>query len=165
LSVQKDYSYLGEFFRSGSNASNPEIVLYSGSPVVAWKENSGSDLYVAKWSGSEWLIFGADTISGGYFSSLRIAVSGTNLYAVYAKSTGSPHIDVSKWNGSEWSTLDDPSESTSSTISTVDITVHEGNPVIAFVENNVLKIKKYIGDTNTHPAVKLPGIPLLLFDD
>jgi hypothetical protein len=103
LSVQKDYSYLGEFFRYGSNPSNPEIVLYSGYPIVAWEENSGSELYLAKWNGSEWLILGADTISGGYFSSLRIAVSGTNLYAVYAKSTGSPHIEVSKWNGTEWS--------------------------------------------------------------
>jgi hypothetical protein len=163
--VQRDSSYLGEFFRSGSNASNPEIVLYSGYPVVAWEENSGSKLYVAKWNGSEWLIFGVDTISGGYFSSLRIAASGTNLYAVYTKSIGSQRIAVSKWNGTEWSAFDDPSETTSSTISTVDITVHEGDPVVAFVENSVLKVKKYIGPTNTHPAVKLPGIPLLLLDD
>lgn len=167
LSVQKDYTYLGSFFQSVSegNASNPEIVLYSGYPVVAWAEDSGSNLYVAKWNGNDWIIFGADTIPGGYFSSLRISTSVTDLYAVYTKSTGSPRISVSKWNGIEWSNLDDPSESSSSTISTVEITVHEGNPVVAFVENNVLKVKKYISGTSSNSEGFLPGVQLLLLNE
>ncbi|MBW1982151.1 MAG: hypothetical protein JRJ12_13120 [Deltaproteobacteria bacterium] len=161
LSVQRDYDYLGDFFRYGSDASDPEIVLYQGSPVVAWEENSGAELYIAGWNGAEWHIIGADSIASGYFDSLRIAAAGTKLYAVYTRSTGSPRIDVSRWNGSEWATLADPSESTSSTISTVDIAVYEGNPVVAFVEDNTLKVKKYI----LTPAAHLPGIELLLLDD
>jgi len=167
LSVQKDYTYLGSLFQSGSQsyASNPEIVLYSGNPVVAWEEDSGANIYIAKWNGSEWIIFGVDTLPGGYFDSLRLAASGTDLYAVYTKSTGSPHISVSKWNGIEWSSLDDPSESSSSTISTVEITVYEGQPVVAFVENNVFKVKKWIGGTISGPAGFLPGAQLLLLNE
>ena len=167
LSVQRDYTYLGPFFQSASQgyASNPEIVLYSGDPVVAWEEDSGSNIYIAKWNGSEWIIFGVDTLPGGYFDSLRIATSATDLYAVYTKSTGLPRISVSKWNGIEWSSLDDPSESSSSTISTVEITVHEGQPVIAFVENNVLKVKKWNGGMISSPAGFLPGPQLLLLNE
>ena len=87
------------------------------------------------------------------------------MYAAYARSSGTPQIDVSQWNGTDWRAMGDPSDSTSSTISTVDIAVHEGHPVVAFVENNVLKVKKYIDDTNIHPGVELPGLPLLLLDD
>jgi hypothetical protein len=53
------HTYIGPFFQSASQgyASNPEIVLYSGDPVVAWEEDSGSNIYIAKWNGSEWIIF------------------------------------------------------------------------------------------------------------
>ena len=164
LSIQKDYTYLGSFIRSAFEgyASNPEIVLYSGYPVIAWEEDSGSNIYIAKWNGSEWIIFGVDTIPGGYFSSLRICTSGTDLYAVYTKSTGLPRISVSKWNGVEWSNLDDPSELNTSIIPAVRITVYEGHPIVAFVENNVLKIKKYTDGTSTNSSNSLPALQLLL---
>ena len=160
LTVQKDYLYYGDFFRYNSDASNPAITLHNGNPVVAWQESSPEALYLAKWNGQEWKIIGANTTLTGIDSVRMISSSGT-LYVVYV--INSSTISVQKWDGSDWISLGDPSNSTSSTILTADIAVQGGDPVVAFVEDNVLQVKRYDDDPRNEPNIQ--PIFLLLSND
>ena len=133
----------GGFTVSGS-PYNPEIALYIADPIVVWLEEGGKKIYVARWDGTGWFLIGSASRDTGFFYSLRAAVRGSSLYLVFASSEGSPRISVNKWDGISWSEFAGPLESNSAaTISTVDVAIHEGQPVVSFVENRVLKVMKF----------------------
>jgi len=140
---QKEYSELGDGFRMSNPVSNPEIVLYKGNPVVGWLENSSQELYIAEWDGSEWWIIGAGSVTTGNFYSLRMAASSTNLFVTYATTESDTAISVNLYDGENWYEMPPAQNYLNSNIGTVDIAVHEEEPVVAFTENNLLTVKKY----------------------
>ena len=143
INDQKEYSELGDGFRMSNPVSNPEIILYKGNPVVAWLENAKQELYIAEWDGDEWWVIGAGSVTTGSFYSLRMAASSSNLFVSYATTDSDTAISVNLYDGENWYTMPPPQNYFKSNIGTVDIAVHDEEPVVAFTENNLLTIKKY----------------------
>jgi hypothetical protein len=86
-----------------------------GTPYVAWAdEGSGHfEIYVRRWSESDWGEVGAGSASGGgisgdssfsYAPSIAIAPDGTPYVAWtdYAPESGEYQIYIRRWNGSSW---------------------------------------------------------------
>ena len=157
----KEYSELGDGFRMNNPVSNPEIVLYKGNPVVGWFENASKELYIAEWDGSEWWVIGAGTVTTGNFYSLRMAASASNLFVTYATTESDTAISVNLYDGETWYEMPPAQNYLNSNIGTVDIAVHNEEPVVAFTENNLLTVKKYsfnsVTNTNERTA-DIPGI-------
>ena len=119
---------------------DPEIEIYRGRPTVLWLEDAGHKLYVAYWNGTDWILFGSVQTSD-YISSARATSIGNDFYLSYVNSSGSPRIVVSKWDGSEWSAIPGVLETSStSNISTAEITIWMGAPTVCFVEDKKVKV-------------------------
>jgi hypothetical protein len=143
VNSQKEYSELGDGFRMFNPVSNPEIVLYKGNPVVGWLENASQELYIAEWDGSEWWVIGTGTVTTGNFFSLRMAASTSNLFVTYATTESDTAISVNLYDGENWYGMPPAQNYLNSDIGTVDIALHNEEPVVAFTENNILTVKKY----------------------
>jgi hypothetical protein len=154
----KEYSDLGDGFRMYNPVSNPEIVLYKGNPVVAWLENANMELYIAEWDGSEWWVIGAGSVTTGNLYSLRMAASSSNLFVTYASTESDTAISVNLYDGETWYGMPMVQNYLNSNIGTVDIAVHNEEPVVAFTENKLLTIKKFTSSTitNTDQAITSP---------
>ena len=147
---QKEYADLGEGFRMYNPVSHPEIVLYKGVPVVGWFENANTEIYIAEWNGSAWMVLGQGTIPTGSLYSLRMSASASYLYVTYASTESDTAISVNLYDGEFWYNMPPVQDYLTSDIGTVDIAVHNEEPVVAFTENNLLKIKKFTSDPITH---------------
>ena len=143
LYVMRDGSVYGPNVRWQNPPSNPEIVLYQAEPLVAWTENSGNALCLAMQDGSHWTMVGTALAPTGYFHDVRIAVSGTDLYVAYVHQKTPPSVGVERWDGANWSVMPGQIEDGTGSISTLDIAVHGGQPVVCFVEGTECKVKKY----------------------
>lgn len=160
VSGQSQYTDLGDGFRYNNPVSNPEIVVYEGKPVVAWFENSNTELLVAEWSGSEWLLIGYDEITTGYFSAIRMAASNSDLYVVYTINDAAVNISVNHWDGSNWVGLPEVQDQSNANIGTADIALYNNKPVVAFTENNQLKVKIY-STNGLGIDTQIPNNPLI----
>ena len=149
VNSSKEYTDLGDGFRMYNPVSNPEIVLYKGNPVVGWFENANTELYIAEWNGSEWLVLGAGIAPKGSFYSLRMEASSEYLYVTYATTESDTAISVNLYDGEFWYELPPAQNHLGSNIGTVDIAVHNEEPVVAFTENNLLTVKKFTSNTIT----------------
>ena len=159
VNSQKEYSELGDGFRMNNPVSNPEIVLYKGNPVVGWFENASKELYIAEWDGSEWWVIGAGSVTTGNFYSLRMAASSSNLFVTYATTESDTAISVNLYDGESWFVIPPAQNYLNSNIGTVDIAVHNEEPVVAFTENNLLTIKKYSFNSVTNTNERSADIP------
>ncbi len=162
VNSQKEYSELGDGFRMNNPVSNPEIVLYKGNPVVGWFENASKELYIAEWDGSEWWIIGAGSVTTGNFFSLRMAASSSNLFVTYANTESDTAISVNLYDGESWYVMPPVQNYLNSNIGTVDIAVHNEEPVVAFTENNLLTIKKYSFNSVTNTNERSAYIPSMI---
>jgi hypothetical protein len=154
----KEYTDLGEGFRMYNPVSHPEIVLYRGTPVVGWFENANTEIYIAEWNGSQWMVLGAGSIPTGSLFSLRMAASSSNLFVTYANTESDTAISVNLYDGELWYEMPPVQNYMKSDIGTVDIAVHNEEPVVAFTENNLLTVKKFTSTsiTNTEETVASP---------
>ena len=143
----KEYSDLGEGFRMYNPVSNPEIVLYKDKPVVGWFENSSTELYIAEWNGSQWMILGAGSVPNGNLYSLRMAASSNHLFVTYATTDSDTAISVNLWDGENWYGMPPAQNKLNSNIGTVDIAVHNEEPVVIFTEDKMLTVKKYTSNS------------------
>ena len=139
----KKYEDLGTGFRMYNPVSSPEIVLFQGRPVVAWFENGNTELYVAEWNGSQWMILGSATLDSEMYYSVRMATSATELFVVSTSSETDYGLSVNSFDGDQWYTLPNVQNYQGSNIGTADIAVHNEAPVVAFTENNKLVVKSY----------------------
>ncbi len=155
------YTDLGEGFRMGTDAtaSNPEIALFNGKPVVAWLENSGTEIYVAEWSGEEWLLIGSEIITGGSMADIRMT-SGSRLYIVYTINDTEKNISVNSFDGSDWYEYPSVQDKFSTSITTADIAVYRNDPVVAFTQEGILTVKIYT-DSNPTNGFSLSNDPLI----
>ncbi len=158
VNSQKEYSELGDGFRMYSPVSNPEIVLYKGNPVVGWLEAS-KELYIAEWDGSEWLLIGSGSVTTGNLYSLRMAASSDNLFVTYASTESDTAISVNLYDSENWYGMPPAQNYLNSDIGTVDIAVHNEEPVVAFTENKLLTIKKYTFNSVTNSDERYANIP------
>jgi len=140
---QSQYTDLGSGFRYNNPVSNPEIVVYNGQPVVAWIENGGTELLVAEWNGTEWLLIGYDEISEGNLSSIRMTSYSTDLYVIYLINDAEVNISLNHWDGTNWYGLPSIQDQLNTNVGTADIAIYGDEPVVAFTENNQLKVKIY----------------------
>ncbi len=157
----KEYSDLGDRFRMYNPVSNPEIVLYKDKPVVGWFENSSTELYIAEWNGSQWMILGTGSVPNGNLYSLRMAASSNHLFVTYATTESDTEISVNLWDGENWYEMPPAQDKLNSNIGTVDIAVHNEEPVVAFTENKLLTVKKFTSTSITN-AGKIISDPQLL---
>ena len=139
----KKYEDLGTGFRMYNPVSRPEIVLFQGTPIVAWLENGNTELYVAEWNGSQWMILGSASLVSETFGSVRMASSATELYVVITSSDPDNPLSVNSFDGENWYSLPDVHNYAGSSIGTADIAVQNEVPVVAFTENNQLVVKRY----------------------
>ena len=150
VNSSKEYSDLGDGFRMYNPVSNPEIVLYKDKPVVGWFENAKKELYIAEWNGSQWIILGAGSVPSGNFYSLRMAASSNHLYVAYARTDSDTAISVNLYDGEYWYEMPPVQNYLNSGIGTVDIAVHNEEPVVAFTENKLLTVKKFTSTSITN---------------
>lgn len=164
-----EYSDLGEGFRMSSTAFNPEIALFNGNPVVAWLENSGSEIYVAEWNGEEWLVIGTVTIINGSAADIRMA-SGSLLYVIYTINGAEENISINSYDGNDWYEYPTIQDKLNTDINTADIALYKNEPVVAFTQGEFLTIKIYsdkspisdVSDLFANPSIKCFPNP---FDD
>jgi len=123
--------------------ANPEIVLFQGTPVVAWLENGNTELYVAGWNGAQWMVLGSGSLAPEMFYSVRMAASATELFLVSTSSESDYGLSVNSFDGDNWYSLPVVQNYQGSNIGTVDVAVHNEIPVVAFTENNKLVVKSY----------------------
>jgi len=161
VNSQREYSELGDGFRMYNTVSNPEIVLYKGNPVVGWLENASKELYIAQWDGSEWLAIGGVAVTTGNLYSLRMAASSSNLFVTYASTESDTAITVFLYDDENWYGMPPVQNYLNSNIGTVDIAVHNEEPVVAFTENNLLTVKKYSFNSVTSTEKQAADLPLL----
>ncbi len=154
----KQYTDLGEGFRMNTAVSHPGIVLYKGNPVVGWFENANTELYIAGWDGSKWLVLGAGSVPTGNLYSLRMAASSSYLYVAFASTESDTAVSVNLYDGEQWYVMPPVQNYLNSDICTVDIAVHNEEPVVAFTENNLLSVKKFTSTsvTNTNGVIADP---------
>lgn len=160
---RSEYTDLGDGFRMYNPVSDPEITLYQGKPVVGWTENGGTEIFVAEWSGSEWLLIGSGTISEGTLNTIRMAVTDTDLYLVYTLSDAPANISVNRYDGSEWYELPAVQDQPAAGVSTADIAIYNGAPVVAYTENNQLNVKIYADQALSGPVDRIQGHPPVRF--
>jgi hypothetical protein len=146
----KEHSELGEGFRMYNPVSRPEIVIYKGTPVVAWFENGNTELYVAEWEDTQWMLLGSASVPTGLFYSLRMAASSSYLYLASASTESDTSISVNLYDGEQWYGMPPVQDHVGSEIGTVDIAVHNDEPVVAFTENNQLTVKKFTSSSITN---------------
>jgi hypothetical protein len=161
VNSKKEYSELGDGFWMYNPVSNPEIVLYKGNPVVGWLENASKELYIAEWDGSEWWIIGAGSVNSGNIYSLRMAASFSSLFVTYASTESDTAISVNLYDGENWYGMPPAQNYLNSDIGTVDIAVHNEEPVVAFTENKLLTIKKYSFSSVTSTDERSADIPFM----
>ena len=146
----REYSDLGEGFRMYNPVSRPEIVLFNGQPVVAWLENENTELYLAEWNGSEWLLIGQASLSSGTYNTIRMASSPSELFIIYTILDSGTEMYVNSYDGSQWYEFPDAQNQAGSDITTADIAMHNNEPVIAFTEENILHVKKFSASSPTN---------------
>jgi len=161
VNSQKEYSELGDGFRMNNPVSNPEIVIYKGNPVVGWLENASKELYIAQWDGSEWWVIGAGEVTTGNIYSLRMGASSSNLFVTYASTESDTAILVFLYDDENWYGMPPVQNYLNSNIGTVDIAVHNEEPVVAFTENSLLTIKKYTFNSVTSTEKQAADLPLM----
>ncbi|HEX8821858.1 MAG TPA: Ig-like domain-containing protein [Archangium sp.] len=96
-------------------ATQPSLVLDGAdNPYIAWQEcpessdQSGCDIYAARWDGSAWWMLGTLVSSGSTDStapSLVMGNDGRPIVAWSGFSSTERSILVSRWTGSEWRSL------------------------------------------------------------
>jgi hypothetical protein len=78
----------------------------NGLPVVAW--NTNRDIFVKRWTGSEWLLVGPGSISrdvGNSTTKPMVALNGNgNLFIAWINFSDNK-VFVKKWSGSSWESL------------------------------------------------------------
>ena len=134
---------LGDGFRMFNPVSSPEIIVYEGNPVVAWFENGNTEIYIAQWSGSEWLLLGSGTITEGLLTAVRMTATSSDLYVAYTISDSEVNLSVNQYDGSNWYELPAAQNQLKTNVSTADIAIYNGEPILAFTENNQLTVKMY----------------------
>jgi hypothetical protein len=153
---------------AGIHPHNPEIVLWGAAPtpVAAWVEDPNY-IYLAKWEPgtTSWSQY---TLScTGTVGRLRMGVFGDTLYLGVQLDQGSPatEIDLCKWeNFSTWSCQTVPlASSNPANVSFQGLAIYKGNPVVAFIDQGVLKIVQSSGG-NFAPLNIAPIINFLLAD-
>jgi len=98
---------------SGDSTGPAVAIAPDGTPYAAWHDDSSGDyeVYVRRWSGSNWVPVGTGSASGGGISnnsgtsgapSIAIAPDGTLYVAWHDDSSGDYEIYVRRWNGSSW---------------------------------------------------------------
>ena len=104
-------------------SSKPAVAVAPGGKLyVAWQDDSSGDheIYVRRWTGSQWEAVGAGSAEGGgisdndgqsYDPSLAIAPDGTAFVAWEDDSSGEWQIYVRRWDGSAWKEVGDQSAS------------------------------------------------------
>lgn len=156
-----NYTDLGDGFRMSNPVSSPEIVVYNGMPVVAWLENGNTELYIAKWSGSEWLLIGSGTVAEGLMLSVRMAVSSSNLYVLYTLSGAANSLSINRYDGSNWFELPEVQDKQDFDVSTADIAIYNNMPVVAYIENNQLVVKTYSNKAVSDQTTRISSDPII----
>ena len=133
-----------------------------GTPVVAWFENGKTEIYIAEWNGSEWMILGGGSVAAGSLYSLRMAASSSHLYVTYASTESDTAISVNLWDGENWYGLPPVQNHFKSNIGTVDIAVHNEEPVVSFTEDKLLTVKKFTSNSITKTDKKYADLQSLV---
>ena len=158
--------FIGGCFYAGDQPTQTDIVLYQGTPVVAYKADAGQTLWVAQWNGSVWAHIGTDTAGPGLsFGRLRAVASGSKLFVGYeVRGSDQYRIVVYELKGSGWVAHPVPIDScNASNCAFQDLALFQGQPVAAFTKDGVLKVVNLLGITAG--GVMLPALPLLLLGD
>ena len=138
------YQDVGPGFTFVGDPVKPEIIVYQGAPVVAWMENAQTSLYVARFDGANWIAFGQDQVSSGFFGRVRMDVYQSDLYVLDVKSSATPPLTVSHWDGANWTVL--PGALGSGDVPSAtrgDIAVQNDGTVVAYISGGVMRVKKY----------------------
>jgi hypothetical protein len=106
-------------------------------------ENGNTELYIAEWDDSQWMVIGAAEMESGTFNTVRMASSPSELFIVISSTDSGNEVSVNSYDGYQWFSLPDVQNYTGSSIGTADISVHNGDPVVAITENNFLIVKKF----------------------
>jgi len=156
----KSYTDLGDGFRMGAEATayNPAITLLGGMPVVAWLENSGSEIYVAKWIG-EWQLIGSVILSEGTATRIRMTSMSmqfsTYLYVMYLIDNAEQNISVNRFDGSNWYEYPSVQDKFNTNISTADIALYNSEPVVAYTQDNLLSVKIYTDNSPVNGEIDI----------
>jgi hypothetical protein len=167
ITVQKGtrtgITYLGPCVRVAQPPSGVQIRVRAGKPTMVFRE--GTSLYVAEWNGSGWNVVGSGTVNST--TAVRIAVGGAKLAVLTMDATGpAPRVHVDSYDGTSWSAFPDGIEAAGSTLSDVDLAVHQGNAAVALLQSGKITILRYVSPIAPTVATRwvmrpAPGVPRL----
>jgi hypothetical protein len=180
---------------AGRQAFNPSLALdSSGNPVVSWQERDGISysIYVKRWNGTIWMPVGTTSLDIDFFKdaqlpSLAIDSSGNPVVSWFEDDGISYNIYVKRWNGSSWVQLgtildvNSNQDAYAPSLAVVDSSgvASSGNPVVSWVENGDIYVKRWSGTSwvqlgsslnvtsaeNPKLAVDLSGNPVVSWND
>lgn len=141
---------LGDIFHVKGTANYSSAAIRMDIPTVFWLEGNSDTLYAAEWNGTKWNLVGQASLNTGYFLTAKTATTGSKLYLAQNIYDWKNYIiSVDQRDGTTWTTLNDILRSSSSSqIYTFDVTIYKGMAVVAFVENNTLKVEMYSTSTS-----------------
>jgi hypothetical protein len=134
---------------NSGGSHNPVIaVAPNGMPYVTWYDDSGGnfEIYVRRWSGTDWEEVGTGSASGGgisgnsgesFNSSILITTDGTPYVSWYDGSNGDYEIYVRHWSGGSW---DEVGAGSASGGGISDNSGHSRNPSLAVAPGGVVYI-------------------------
>jgi hypothetical protein len=102
------------------------------------------------------MVLGEGSIPTGSLYHLRISSSADYLYVAYASTESDTAISLNLYDGETWYEMPPVQNHWSSNIGTVDIAVHNEEPVVAFTENNLLTVKKFTNTSITSNENSMP---------
>jgi hypothetical protein len=121
--------------------SDPQLHIRSGKPTLVFRE--GTALYVAEWTGTQWIIVGSGTVASTMV--IRSVVAGDRLFVLIMNPSGAaPRITVDVFDGTQWGGYPGGIEAAGSTLTDVDVAVHQGAPVVGLVEGGKVKARLFV---------------------
>jgi hypothetical protein len=130
-----------------NNASHASLALdSSGNPVVAWQEvgAGSSNIYVKRWDGTTWKALGTqlDTVPGNEAITPSLALQTNNNPIVVWSEAGI--IYTKRWSGRTWIAYTKSANVvTTHTALTPSLTLKNNIPVVAFVEDGNLFVRRW----------------------
>jgi hypothetical protein len=153
--------FLGAPFK-GENYNFPEMTMFSGNPVVAWKDTSANKIYVDQWDGTQWQKIGEGTFSQK-IGMLKLKSSADKLYVAYELYDEAPEgligehsIIVNEYDGSTWKAQGITLEASFFT-SFRDMAIYQGRPVVAYILFNKIGCAGNSGDLKIVEVTPAPN--------
>jgi hypothetical protein len=116
---------------SVSAASNPSLVVYNGTPYVAYVDGNGLKATVMKFNGTSWVPVGSPGFSADMINYPSLAIYNGTPYVAYKDVGNGYKATVMQFNGTNWVPVGTPGFS-AGIVSFTSLAIYNGTPYVAY---------------------------------